>query len=163
MAINEQDREDLLRDGRAMPVRGESLINDAVVVVGFRAGGQVSLYCGPDPVYQFNEVGQIRRVFYQGQRYAAEGGRLMLLSRSTKGGRVSFESQSVADALRHAILADLQTWLAAIAASQAADRDAWKVDPKQREAFFDQLAKVIDVLSKTIQIANQPNASSGPG
>jgi hypothetical protein len=42
MALEERDREDLLRDGRQMLVRGESLIAGTPVVIGFRSQGQLS-------------------------------------------------------------------------------------------------------------------------
>ena len=61
MALEERDREDLLRDGRLMPLRGECLIDGVKVVLGFRSQGQLSLYCGPDPVFQFNAARELRR------------------------------------------------------------------------------------------------------
>jgi hypothetical protein len=70
MALEEQDREDLLRDGRAMPLRGECTLSGSQVVIGFRSAGQLSLYCGPDPVFQFNAEQKLRRAFFQGRRFA---------------------------------------------------------------------------------------------
>mgnify|MGYP003681535513 CR=1 FL=1 len=79
MAKQEQDREDLLRDGHQMSIRGETIINGIVVTIGFRSLGQLSMYCGADPVFQFNADHQLRRVFFEGERIAADAGRLVLL------------------------------------------------------------------------------------
>lgn len=157
MAINEQDREDLLRDGRAMTLRGEMTIGDTVVVVGFRAGTQMSVYVGADPVYQFNADHQVRRVFYDRQRYAADHGRLLHLQRDTKGGRVQFSPVPITVALEQTILADLQQWLVAIGQTLDTGRDSWKVAGDNAEAFFSALGAALQTLSGTPSIAKQPN------
>jgi hypothetical protein len=73
------DREDLMRDGTAMVHRGRWLIDDVEVVVGFRSGGQASVYWDQDPVFQFNARHQLRRVFIDRVRLAADNGRLVKL------------------------------------------------------------------------------------
>ena len=71
MAIEERDREDLLRDGSAMLVRGEVVSDELELLIGFRAENQGSLYCGPERVFQFDVQGRIRRVFFDGRKFAA--------------------------------------------------------------------------------------------
>jgi hypothetical protein len=154
MAIEEHDREDLLRDGRAMPLRGETTIDDATVVVGFRAGGQMSLYCGADPVYQFNADGELRRVFFHGQRYSAENGRLVLLERAAKGGRVQFCSQPINEELHAGIFSDLKTWLAKISEQHP---DQWTVADANGECFSSQLQSAIQKTGAQPKVAAQPN------
>lgn len=112
MARQEHDREDLLRDGHALVVRGEMFVGDIKVVVGFRAGGQLSVFWGVDPVIQFNAGGQLRRLYCDGMKYTAENGRLCLLSRVPGAGRVSLsrtpisttESDGLIDRIREILL-----------------------------------------------------------
>ncbi len=80
MAKKIADREDLLRDGVQMKVRGRTYIEGHEVFVGFRSEGQVSLYWDQDPVFQFNSDYELRRVFYSGQRFAAYNGELVCLT-----------------------------------------------------------------------------------
>ena len=51
MVKQEHDREDLLRDGKQMTARAEAVMDDVVVVIGFRPNSQVSFYFGQDPVF----------------------------------------------------------------------------------------------------------------
>ena len=79
MAKQTEDREDLLRDGTAMPVRGRLWVDRAEVVIGFRSRGQLSLYWDQDPVFQFDESCRLRRVFIDSCRLKAENGKLVRL------------------------------------------------------------------------------------
>ncbi|WP_372896080.1 hypothetical protein [Stieleria sp.] len=79
MAKQTDDREDLLRDGTAMPVRGRLWVDRAEVVIGFRSQGQLSLYWDQDPVFQFDESCRLRRVFIDSCRLKAENGKLVRL------------------------------------------------------------------------------------
>lgn len=83
MAREEQDREDLLRDARALAIRVELWLDTETepVVVGFR-GDAASLFFGADPVYHFNAQHALRRAFVGGELLKAEGGRLIRLRRS---------------------------------------------------------------------------------
>ena len=95
IARQEYDREDLMRDGHALVVRGETFVGDIKVVVGFRTGGQLSVFWGPDPVVQFNALGQLRRLYCDGEKYAAANGRLCLLRRDASGGKLSLRRTPV--------------------------------------------------------------------
>ena len=97
MAIEEQDREDLLRDGRMMPVRGETILDDVTVLIGFRSHGQLSLYFGSQQVFQFDQSQSLRRVYLNGRRFAAQQGRLVELIRQSRGGRVELIRQDVGE------------------------------------------------------------------
>ena len=108
MALNPQRREDLIRDARQFPQRAlfrvmcssTTSLADMVlateqveVFVGVRSSGGWSIYFGEDPVLQFNERNELRRLYFAGVRYAAVSGRLELLHRAERGGRVVFERQ----------------------------------------------------------------------
>ena len=86
MARQTQDREDLLRDATAYQLRIEFLIEvgeeRVSVFAGFRENGGLSLYFGPDPVYQFNSQKKLRRAFVDDFIYKAENGQLVRLNRN---------------------------------------------------------------------------------
>ena len=163
MAIQQHDREDLLGSGLAMPLRGELEINGVTLLVGFRSDGQVSLYCGTDPVFQFNGNSQLRRVFFQGRRIAAEGGRLMQLEQGLLGGKVRFQRQPVDQSQADEILAVLRRWLSDL--RQAVDQqpgrwrpDQWRVVEPEPGALHKQLRTWLCELPDPPEIASSPNA-----
>ena len=83
MSRRETDREDLLREATALVERVEIRVpgEDEPVVAGFRRDGSLSVFFGPDPVYQFNSAGELRRAYVGGLLYKAEQGRLVELRR----------------------------------------------------------------------------------
>jgi len=83
MSRQESDREDLLREATALVERVELSAAgwDEPIVVGFRRDGSLSVFFGPDPVYQFNAAGELRRAFTSGLLYKAERGGLVALRR----------------------------------------------------------------------------------
>ncbi len=83
MARHEQDREDWMREATALVRRVEVHLPDydAPCVIGFRRGGEGSVFVGADPVFQFNACGEIRRGYWNGRPLKAEFGRLVQLER----------------------------------------------------------------------------------
>ena len=155
MAKQEQDREDLLRDGHQMSIRGETIINGIVVTIGFRSLGQLSMYCGADPVFQFNADHQLRRVFFEGERIAADAGRLVLLQRPTRGGKVQFQAIDVPSAKRDAIVTSLDHWVAELRLA-AANEAVWRVANEENDVFIRQLRIWLTKLPVSIDIAATP-------
>jgi hypothetical protein len=90
MAQEEQDREDLMDEATALVERAEIEIDGflASVVCGFRRNGELSLFLGADPVYQFNGRNQLRRAFVDNVLYKAEQGRLIALRRERSAGSI---------------------------------------------------------------------------
>ncbi len=158
MAIEEHDREDLLRDGRNMPLRGECFIRGVPLIVGFRSQGQMSIYCGADPVFQFNAERQLRRVYYQGRRFAADNGHLFELTRQTRGGKVEFESNQVDPQTQMEILSCLSGWLSAIRDSGKSKATDWRIVDDPLNAFRNSLLDWLEQTATGTQIANAPNA-----
>src|SRR5688572_26999220 len=68
MSRRESDREDLLREATALVERVELLVpgEGEPVVAGFRRDGSLSVFFGPEAVYQFNSAGELRRAFAGG-------------------------------------------------------------------------------------------------
>jgi len=99
MARDEHDREDLLREATALVERAElALPGEAEhLVAGFRRDGGLSLFFGPDPVYQFNPARQLRRAFVAGTMFKAERGRLVALERRREPDRVVLLRRELSD------------------------------------------------------------------
>ena len=83
MSRNEADRDDLLAEVVALTRRVElrTPSHGEPVVIGFRANGWLSIYFGSDPMYQFDESGQLRRAFVGGLLYRTQGTTLAQLRR----------------------------------------------------------------------------------
>lgn len=83
MARAESDREDLLREAVALVRRAELIGPDEpdLPVIGFRETGWLSIYFGQDLMYQFDEVGRLRRAFVDGLLYRTHGRVLAQLRR----------------------------------------------------------------------------------
>lgn len=118
MARNEQDREDLLREATALVERVELKTPDCVdpIVVGFRRGGDGSVYFGADPVFQFNQHGQLRRGYYQGRLLKAVGGRLVRMERVRTADSVSLVSEPLNEHEQHEIVNDCHARLTTLLA-----------------------------------------------
>src|SRR5262245_43854962 len=83
MARVPEEREELLREARALVVRAEMEVDgfDEPIVVGFRRSGAASFYFGQDVVYQFNTASELRRAYLDGEMYKTEQRRLVRLNR----------------------------------------------------------------------------------
>ncbi len=83
MARVEADREDLMAEAIALVRRIEfqCLEIAATAIAGFRATGRMSIYLGPDMVYQFDEQQRLRRAFIDGLLYRTQGRLLAELRR----------------------------------------------------------------------------------
>lgn len=83
MALNESDREDLLRKAVALQRRAEFKFSDRAesVFLGFKRDGGLSIYLGVDSVFQFNDRGQLRRSYRNGLLYRTQGSTLAEMRR----------------------------------------------------------------------------------
>ena len=156
MALEEHDREDLLGDGRMMPVRGETEIDGLTVLCGFRSEGQVSIYFGSERVFQFDRRNQLRRVYLDGQRFAAQQGTLVELVRARRGGRLELRRDQVDGERIHEIIDCLQGCLAKIATSMCVT--PWQTVGLTPPEFAERIDKWLGELPDPIQIAHSPHA-----
>lgn len=83
MALNEQDREDMMREATAFNPRAELQVEheDQLIFWGQKKNGAFSFYFGADPVYQFDHDGLLRRAFVDGYLYRTQGNILARLNR----------------------------------------------------------------------------------
>ena len=158
MAIEEHDRENLLRDGRTMLLRGECTIDAVTVVVGFRGQGQMSLYGGADPVFQFNTDRQLRRAYFQGTRFAAKNGHLVELTRLSRGGKVQFVSKPLDPAMEKMIQSSVIDWLQKLRDAVQTDTTQWRVVGDHADNFHASLNEWLRHAKDNPEIANTPHA-----
>lgn len=158
MALNEHDREDLLRDGRTMIFRGECDIDGCTVLAGFRDQGQLSLYCGADPVFQFNAKGQLRRTFFSGKRFAAEHGSLVELVRESRGGKVQFIPTPIDKTSQSNMQSVFERWIQKVSQRIHDSNTQWRVVGEDSKAFQQRVAERIECYGLRFTLADSPNA-----
>ena len=168
MAKRTQDREDLLRDGTAMPVRGKLLIDGVEVVIGFRRNGQLSLYWDQDPVFQFDTDSRLRRVFIDSNRLKSDNGRLVRLTKTDEhsnqpAGRLRLVTEPITAAAEARILQSLSHCLQQIdAALQSIDKLDGKTELQTVGAsgrdFAGRVRRWIAKADQPIQLADGPSA-----
>ncbi|MFK8114143.1 MAG: hypothetical protein AB8B91_18220 [Rubripirellula sp.] len=155
MAIEEHDREDLLKDGRTMPTRGQCSFGEVELMVGFRPQGQASLYCGADPVFQFNQDHELRRAFFRGQRFSADNQRLVRLARQSSGGKVQFVPHAIGSAVEAELFQEFADWHQKLLEQNS--RSSWRVIESTPGEFLSRLHSWIE-LAMPMRIAHAPNA-----
>ena len=109
MAQQESDREDLLREATALVERCELQMPGWAdsVVLGFRRDGSASVFCGAEPVYQFNIQNQLRRGYRQGSLLKSDQGRLIRLTRERTPTQVLLVRCELLPAEQEEILAEV--------------------------------------------------------
>jgi hypothetical protein len=123
MARETHEREDLLRDARALVPRVQLRVptegGESIVVAGFR-GDALSLYFGDDPVFHFNSQGQLRRAYAADRLIKADRGELIAMRRERSAEEVALQSETVTDAQQQQFLADVTARLATLHAALSA-------------------------------------------
>lgn len=153
--LGEKTSEDLFREGRNFLCRGESFVRGEKIIVGFRGLNQLSLYCGEDPVFQFNHRLEVRRVFHSGQVYRAQLGNLVRLVRASSGGRIVFDPLPVSIKDEQVLLAELEGWLDELRA--ASGKMHWKTIGEESAAFEERLQVWLDSLARPVVVASIAN------
>jgi hypothetical protein len=159
MAKIEQDREDLMREAKALSPRAE-IATPAFgesVVFGFRSSGGISLFFGADPVYQFNSVGELRRAYVNGELYKAHKRRLEVLQREKTSNQVTLWRTELDDSQQSEFLAAMQSSLERLEAV-IAQREFNLVEefPAASNAI-DRLHKSLAQIGAPPRVAERPN------
>lgn len=134
MAIEEQPREDLLREATAYSRRvliafpqhvspntstssgtqAKGLTNlRSELFAGIRPSGAWSFYFDEDPVIQLTESLKIRRLYWHHRKFIAEKKKLFELLRDARGGRVQLEKREVDSEAATQIVIDCQQRMSA--------------------------------------------------
>jgi hypothetical protein len=97
LAREPQQREDLMRDARALVERAEIVWHSQQppLVMGRHRTGGTSFYFGEDPVYHFTSDGLLRRAYALGLLYKAEAGRLVEIRPVRVPGEVQLRSRAL--------------------------------------------------------------------
>lgn len=169
MAKQTQDREDLLGEGSAMPIRGKFFINSIEIVIGFRRRGQLSLYWDQDPVFQFDADSRLRRVFMDSHRFRAAEGRLVRLEKindpnNLSAGRLRLVAQPVTAAVESAILQVLPVCLQQIdmeiqKAGHPGDPIKLQTIGISKMEFASKVRDWISQVDQPIKLSDGPSAS----
>jgi len=154
MARTESDREDLMAEAVALVRRVELQMpgRDEIVVAGFRANGWLSIYLGPDPMFQFDERGRLRRAFVGGLLYRTQGTTLAQLRRE----RTEIETTLLRRDLTESELAEFQNAMrrAVVYLSESlVQRQAvlLRQSPMEDDRLLDDLAAGLDCVLKSAE------------
>ncbi|MEZ6086717.1 MAG: hypothetical protein R3C05_01525 [Pirellulaceae bacterium] len=154
MALEPEDREDLLGEATGLPMRGELQIESCPpIVVGFRSDDAASWYFGADPVFQFDPTHRLRRVFNEGIRYAVAAGGIVRLSRPAVGGRVRFEKELLDDAETDQLLQLWETKIAPVHAAIQSRSYRWTGASVEVDAIETKVIQWLERLPTPIPIA----------
>ncbi|MBI2479263.1 MAG: hypothetical protein HYV60_11705 [Planctomycetia bacterium] len=161
MARQEHDREDLMREATALVRRVELQLPGLADswVVGFRRGGQASIFVGADPVFQFNTVGELRRGFWNGRLVKAESRQLVYLERRRTDAEVQFVRQEFTDAQMTEFLRLASNTLDTLRrALRRGDLEILKQVPADRHVVSE-LKVWLNSLPEPLAVASIPNVS----
>ena len=160
MARVDTEREDLLREATALVERVELCLpdRDESLVAGFRRDGSASFFFGPDPVYQFNSRGQLRRAFVRGLLYKADQGHLYEMRRERTETEVQLVSRPLSEEETTAFLADARMHLVILHAALSTGRFNLVGQVPENGEVGSQLATWLGAVPAEISIARGPKA-----
>lgn len=162
MARYEQDREDLMREATALVRRVELLMPgySEPCVVGMRRGGEVSIFVGADPVFQFNSRGELRRGFWNGRLLKAERGRLVALDRQRTKTEVQLVRSELTEAQTSEFLALTSEMLGLLRrALRSGDLVVWRQVPEESNAIAE-LTTILNSVPEKPVVASAPNVEA---
>jgi hypothetical protein len=161
MARQESHHEDILAEATALVERIEIQLagQPEPTVIGFRRGGEASIYFGQDLAYHFNAAGQLRRGFRDGELLKADSGQLIKLTRR----RTDIETQLVRRELDESetvqFLTELNDRLALLreAAQAGAAKVLRQVPPEAK--VLSRVAEWLTSLPEIIAVARHPRVA----
>ena len=164
MSRSESDREDLLREATALVERIELPLPgyDEPIVVGFRKDGSASFFFGPDPVYQFNTAGELRRAYANGLLYKAETGRLVSLRRERSATETALVRHELTPDETTALLAGLTGHFEQLRAALQVDAHQVLREVPAAANLPPRILAWLQQLPTTIPIASAPRVHINP-
>ncbi len=124
MARQEADREDLMQEATAMVHRVELALPDERehLIAGLRRNAALSLYFGPDRVYQFDAAGRLRRAFIDGKLFRSQGETLAQLVRHRTSSQTQLRRHDLDESELQQLCETMQTRLTKLVATLDAGR-----------------------------------------
>ncbi|MBA4016712.1 MAG: hypothetical protein C0483_05945 [Pirellula sp.] len=162
MAREESDREDLLREAVALVERVELRVagETETVTAGYRRNGALSLFFGPDPVWQFNAAGELRRGYLAGKLLKAEGRRLVEMTRERTVESTQLVSRPLAAEVQQAVLQEASRRIGELhAALDAGQYDVVGQVPAEEDVTARVLASLA-TLSAGLAVAASPRVGA---
>jgi hypothetical protein len=158
MARHEAHREDLLAEATALVERIELQIPDEAepVVVGFRRGGEASVYFGQDLAFHFNAAGELRRAFRNDELLKADRGRLASLTRRRTETETQLVRRELDSADTERLLVDLSARLLRLRdALETGSANAQRQEPEDVDVM-NRVAAWLASQQQPIAIARHP-------
>jgi hypothetical protein len=158
MARIESDREDLMREARALRRRVEftTAENSAPVVAGFRDDGAVSIYLSDELMLQFDDENRLRRAFVDGDLYRSQGDTLARLTRRRTETETLLDRHDLTPVELSAMLESFGNRLRALAAALE-DRSV-----SVERQVPDDVDVLSEVAGRVAEIASRPVSLSPP-
>ena len=158
MARQEQNREDLLAEAKALVERVSLRIDgtDEETVVGFRRDGSASLFFGATRVYQFTSQGQLRRAYVDDLLYKAESGRLVALRRQRTDQAVELVRHDLRDDEAEAFINEMRRHLDKLQRALTADRFSLVGQVPETSNVVDRVRAWLEEFGGEISIARSP-------
>jgi hypothetical protein len=155
MARDEADREDLMAEATALRERVELVLPGEPdhVIAGFRESGFLSIYFGPDPVFQFDAEGRLRRAFLAGDLYRSQGHTLARLTRIRTGDAVQLVRHDLEPDELQRFLAETQERVGRLYTA-VEQRSVRIIGQVPRES--DLLPRLLQALKRTLQTRLSP-------
>ncbi len=160
MARVERDREDLLREAKALVQRVEIRTEGVAesVVAGFRRDGSATFYFGMELVFQFNSACELRRGFQDGRLLVAEKRRLVALTRQRSSGDEVALVRHLLDRAEHEqFLQLMDERLCRLADSLRNGKFSLIGQVPQDEEVLDRVQSWLAALARPVRIANRPH------
>lgn len=166
MAINETKRENLLQDATVYQTRllfrGQvEGLQEQELFVGFRSSGDWSLYVGEDPVFQFTQSGQLRRLYWHSTRFMAQGAKLVSLRRAARGGRVRFEQQELSGSEQESLLRDCREVIeCTLRGLKTRQFQLAGFVAEHAQAPLERVMDGLEQVAQDLRLASHPNANA---
>jgi hypothetical protein len=160
MARQQHDKEDLLREATALVERAELQVVgfDESVVAGFRRNGSASFFFASEPVYQFNEVGELRRGYQGDQLIKAERGGLVRLQRVRADRQVQLRRHELTESELAEYLIQLDDHLDLLQARLAASEFTLLGEHPPGAEVIARVLAWLEQRPRPTPIASRPNA-----
>jgi hypothetical protein len=158
MAREEQPREDLLAEAKALVERVELAVEgfDEPVMAGFRRDGCASFYFGQSPAYHFNGRRELRRAFVEPLLYKAERGRLVSLERRRTPTETILARHSLSDTEHDAFLRRCGGLLSRLQSQLNAGRFGVLRQVPETGKPVDRLRQWLESLELPVAVARSP-------
>ncbi|MCA9141289.1 MAG: hypothetical protein H6821_00465 [Planctomycetaceae bacterium] len=162
MARHEQDREDLMREATALVRRVELQVPGGAepCVAGFRRGGEVSIFVGADPVFQFNNKHELRRGFWNGRLIKAERGVLVQLERRRMETEVQLVRTELSESLSAEYLRLAGETLRRLQRARLSDELVVLQQIPDDKDVVAELASWLEMRPERIAVASAPNVEA---